>query len=136
MGSFEATRLAPGNRNRNSFEINGADGSIRFDFERMNELEWFDNTAASARRGWTRILCTNPGDHPYVEAYWPPGHGLGYEHQFVSQAADIIESLSGGAPVVPLPDFEDAYRTQLVLHAALVAAAEGRAVRLDEIGEA
>ena len=60
VGSFEATRLATGNKNRNAIEINGERGSIRFDFERMNELAWWDDTLPSARRGWSRILCTTP----------------------------------------------------------------------------
>ena len=78
-------------------------------------------------------MCTNAGDHPYVDAYWPPAHGLGYEHGFVSQAADVIRVLGGEAPVVPLPDFADAYETQRVLEAALLAARERRAVDLSEV---
>jgi predicted dehydrogenase len=136
VGSFEATRLATGNLNRNRFEINGQRGSLRFDFERMNELEWFDNTIDPARRGWSTITCTNAGDHPYIEAYWPPGHPIGYEHQFVSQAADMIKAIAGRRPVVPLPDFEDAYRTQRVLEAALAAARNRAAVKISEIGDA
>lgn len=133
VASFEATRLATGNANRNCIEINGERGSIKFDFERMNELMWWDETVNKARRGWSRILCTTPGAHPYVEAYWPRGHGLGYEHQFISQAADMIRVIGGGKPVVPLPDFEDAYQTQRVLEAALIAARQRRPVRMSEI---
>jgi len=131
--SFEATRLATGNQNRNTIEINGAKGSLRFDFERLNELTWWDNTLEPALRGWSRIMCTNAGDHPYADAYWPPAHGLGYEHAFVSMAADIIRVVSRRKPVVPLPDFDDAYQTQRVLEAAIVAARKGRAVKLSSI---
>ncbi len=133
VGSFEATRLATGNLNRNRLEINGELGALRFDFERMNELEWFDNTVDPGRRGWATIMCTTGGIHPYIEAYWPPGHGIGYEHQFISQAADIIHEISGGSPVVALPDFDDAYRTQCVLEAAIVSARQGRPVPLADI---
>ncbi len=135
VGSFEATRMATGNLNRNRLEINGELGSLRFDFERMNELEWFDNSADAGRRGWTTITCTVAGEHPYIDAYWPPGHPLGYEHQFISQAADIIRELDGGSAIVELPDFEDAYRTQRVLEAALVSARQQRAVTLDDLDE-
>ena len=133
IGSFEATRLATGNQNRNGIEINGAKGAIKFDFERMNELQWWDNTLDSSLRGWSRIMCTNAGDHPYVDAYWPPAHLIGYEHGFVSQAADIIRMIAGRKPVVPMPDFEDAYQTQRVLHAAILSARERRAVRMSEV---
>jgi predicted dehydrogenase len=133
VASFEATRLATGHANRNSIEINGELGSLRFDFERMNELQWFDNTLEGALRGWSRVLCTTPGEHAYVDAYWPPGHGLGYEHTFVSQAADIIRALGKRAPLLPLADFEDAYETQRVLTAAQIAARERCAVTMSEV---
>ena len=126
VASFEATRLATGNQNRNRIEINGAKGSLAFDFERMNELQWWDDTLPAAERGWSRIMCTTPGAHPYAGNYWPPAHVLGYEHGFVSQAADIVLALSGKDPVVPLPDFEDAFRTQEVLDAAIACARSGR----------
>ncbi|MHC5023753.1 MAG: Gfo/Idh/MocA family protein [Planctomycetota bacterium] len=133
VASFEATRLATGNQNRNMIEINGEHGAIRFDFERMNELSWWDHTLEPALRGWSRIMCTNAGDHPYVDAYWPPAHGLGYEHGFVSQAADIIRAMSGRKPVVPLPDFADAFETQRVLEAAIISARERRPVALKDV---
>jgi predicted dehydrogenase len=133
VASFEATRLATGNQNRNSIEINGDRGAIRFDFERMNELQWWDNTLPSSRQGWSRIMCTNPGDHPYAAAYWPPAHLIGYEHGFVSQVADTVAALAGGEPVAPLPDFDDAYETQRVLEAAVRSARQGRAVKLSAV---
>ncbi|MHC5027781.1 MAG: Gfo/Idh/MocA family protein [Planctomycetota bacterium] len=133
VASFESTRVATGNQNRNTIEINGEHGSIRFDFESMNELHWWDNTLPSPDRGWSRILCTNPGDHPYVENYWPPAHLIGYEHGFISQAADILSVLGGGRPVVPLPDFADAYETQRVLEAALLSARERCAVKMSDV---
>lgn len=133
VASFEATRLATGNLNRNTVEINGEKGSIKFDFERMNELQWWDNTLPTAMQGWSRIMCTNPGDHPYIDAYWPPAHGLGYEHAFVSQAADMVKVIAGKKIIVPLPDFADAYETQRVLEAALISAREGCAVPLSKV---
>jgi len=133
VASFEATRLATGNYNRNGFEINGEKGAIKFDFERMNELQWWDATLEPGLRGWSTINCSVAGAHPYLEAYWPTGHGVGYEHTFISQAADIVRVVSGRTPVVPLPDFQDAYQTQRVLEAALRSARQRRAVRLSEV---
>ncbi|MFM1830455.1 MAG: hypothetical protein RLZZ558_795 [Planctomycetota bacterium] len=128
--SFEATRLATGNQNANRLEINGSRGSVRFDFERMNELAWWDHTLPARLRGWSRILCTDPS-HPWAGAYWPAAHLIGYEHGFVSMAADVVLALAGGKPRLPLPDFADAFRTQCVLHAAMVSAREQRWVRPD-----
>lgn len=133
VATFESTRLATGNQNRNTIEVNGDQGSIRFDFERMNELEWWDHTVEPRLRGWSTIMCTNAGDHPYVAAYWPPAHIIGYEHGFTSQAADILRVLAGGEPEVPLPDFADAWETQRVLHAAILSARERCPVPLREV---
>ena len=123
MASFEASRLATGYHNANRFEIHGENGALRFDFERMNELGFYDATGDGRTAGWTTIDVTRGGDgHPYADAWWPDSHGLGYEHGFVNQAADILTMIGGGTPVVPMPDFADALATQRVLHAAIESA--------------
>ncbi|MFB3893508.1 MAG: Gfo/Idh/MocA family protein [Phycisphaerae bacterium] len=133
VASFEATRQATGNQNRTGFEINGAKGALRFNFERMNELEFYDATIDRARQGWTTIMCTHGGCHPYAEAWWPDAHVLGYEHSFVNQAYDMLLAIAGKAPTVPLADFNDAFQTQRVLAAALASAQEKRWVKLAEV---
>ena len=133
VASFEAARQATGNQNRNSFEINGTKGAIRFDFERMNELEFYDATLPRGVQGWTNILCTHGADHPYVANWWPDAHLIGYEHAFVNQAYDILRVLAGEAPTVPIPDFEDAYQTQRVMEAALISVEERRPIKIDEV---
>jgi len=133
VASFEATRLATGNQNANQIEINGEKGAIRFNFEDMNLL-WYYNAADDAKTaGWRRIMCTSAGNHPYAEAWWPDAHILGYEHGFINQVADMMNVLGGRKPVVPLPDFADAYETQRVLEAALISAKNRCAVRLSEV---
>ncbi len=120
VASFEASRLATGYHNANRFEIHGERGAVRFDFERMNELGFYDATTDGRVQGWTTIDVTRGGDrHPYAAAWWPDSHGLGYEHSFVNQAADILAVLGGGVSLVPLPDFADALVTQRILHAVL-----------------
>ena len=134
VASFEATRLATGFKNSNRLEIHGDKGAIRFDFERMNELEWYDATLPEAVQGWSTINVTNGNaGHPYAAAWWPVAHVLGYEHSFINQAADILSVLGGEAPVVPLPDFADAYKVQRVLAAVMEADQRRGPVSLDEI---
>ena len=133
VASFEAARQATGNQNRNMFEINGTKGSLKFDFERMNELEYYDATLPRAVQGWTTIMCTHGGDHPYVANWWPDAHLIGYEHGFTNQAYDILRVLAGEEPTVPIPDFEDAYQTQRVLEASLLSAEGRRPVNLEEV---
>ena len=133
VASFEATRLATGNQNANGIEINGERGSIRFDFEDMNLLWHYDASDSPRTAGWRRIMCTSGGNHPYAANWWPDAHVLGYEHGFVNMAADMMRVLGGKKPVVPLPDFADAYKTQRVLAAALIAAKNRCAVKLSEV---
>jgi predicted dehydrogenase len=133
VASFEASRVATGHLNDHGIELNGARGSLRFDFEDMNAL-WLHEPAADGPRttGWRRIEVT-AAEHPWIARWWPEGHGLGYEHSFVNMAADIVTALSGRKPVVPLPDFADAYETQRVLEAALRSVARRRTIRMREV---
>ncbi len=132
LATFEASRVATGMKNANRFEIHGERGALRFDFERMNELGFLDATLPGPLQGWQTLYATHP-EHPWAGSWWPDGHGLGYDHTFVNGAADIVTALNGGGPVVPLPDFADAYETERVLAAVAVSARERRPVPLAEI---
>jgi predicted dehydrogenase len=134
VASFEATRLATGRLNANAIELNGEKGALRFEFESMNELWFHDATLGPRTAGWRRIMATsNAGEHPYAANWWPDAHVLGYEHGFTNMAADVVRAISGEEPVVPLPDFADAYETQRVLEAAMVSARERCAIKLAEV---
>ncbi|MFT7486806.1 MAG: putative dehydrogenase, partial [Candidatus Paceibacteria bacterium] len=133
VASFEASRVAGPHQNGNSIEIDGELGSLRFEFEEMNVLRFFDASDGPREGGWRRIMCTSAGNHPYVENWWPDAHVLGYEHCFTNHLADVMRSLGGEEPELPLPDFADAYETQRVLEAAQIAARERCAVRLDDV---
>ena len=133
VASFEATRVAPGHLNDNGIEINGERGSLRFEFEDMNRLHLFDAEENPGTAGWRSVICTDGEHHPYVGAWWPEGHVIGYEHGFVNMVADMMRAIAGEEPEVPLPSFEDGYQVQRVLEAALVSARERCAVALDEV---
>ncbi|MCR2815446.1 Gfo/Idh/MocA family protein [Microbacterium jiangjiandongii] len=121
MGVFEATRLATGHRNSNRIEINGDRGSIAFDFRAMNELDFYDASDPAGEQGFRRIQANEP-EHPYADAWWPAGHGLGYEHLFTHQIVDLVRAIAGGPPVSP--SFADAARVQRVLAAVERSAAQ------------
>ena len=114
LGVFEATRFATGRKNAIRIEINGSLGSLAFDFEDMNLLHYYDATEDSRTAGFRRILVTEPV-HPYVAAWWPPGHLLGYEHGFTHQVVDLVTAIAEGAD--PEPSFADGLRVQRVLAA-------------------
>lgn len=120
VGTFEATRFASGRKNALRLEINGSAGSLAFDFEAMNELAFHDHTEDPELGGFRRIQVTEPG-HPYVGAWWPPGHGLGYEHTFTHEVRDLLVALAAGED--PSPSFADGLQVQRVLAAVEESAA-------------
>jgi predicted dehydrogenase len=97
-------------------ELNGSLGSVVFDLERLNELEFYDATRPDIEQGFTRILVTE-ADHPYLSAWWPPGHVIGYEHSFTHQMRDFLAAIAAGAD--PEPSFEDGLQVQLALDAVV-----------------
>jgi predicted dehydrogenase len=119
MGTIDVTRMAPGRKNCNRFEINGSKGSLAFDLERMNELELYVTSDAPRVRGFRRILVTEK-THPYIKAWWPPGHVIGYEHTFIHTVFDLLEAMADDR--TPSPSFADGLRTQRVLHGIETAA--------------
>jgi predicted dehydrogenase len=112
--NLEATRFAHGRKNHITLEINGSKGSLAFNFEEMNRLEYYNAEDPADRRGFRSILVTEPV-HPYAGAWWPPGHIIGYEHTFVNAIADFIKGVVVGEKVEP--SFADGLATELVLAA-------------------
>jgi predicted dehydrogenase len=114
LATFEATRFALGRKNAIRIEVNGSRGSLAFDFEDMNVLHFFDGDEPAGTAGFRRIVVTEP-DHPYVGAWWPAGHGLGYEHGFTHQVVDLVTAIAKGED--PTPSFADGLQVQRVLDA-------------------
>jgi len=114
VGVFESTRFAGGRRNYNTLQIYGSKGSLAWNMERMNELEFYDRTEPSVNQGFKTILVTE-ADHPYVGAWWPPGHIIGYEHTFAHAIWDFLSCLE--ADTMPEPSFKEGVKVQTVLDA-------------------
>ena len=127
LGSFESSRFATGRKNYNQFEIYGSRGSLAFNLERMNELQYYSGEDDARGQGFRTILATEAA-HPYVGHWWPPGHIIGYEHTFVHAMADFLAAIDKGTPL--RPDFEDGVKIMDVLEAGLRSASSGRRVTL------
>jgi len=127
LGSFEASSFAPGRKNYNYFEIYGDKGSLIFDLERMNELRFFSAEDPEHAQGFRTILVTEPC-HKYVANWWPPGHTIGFEHQFHHGVADFLTAIDQGTGVTP--NFDDGVKVMQVLEAGLKAAERGSVVLL------
>jgi len=127
LGSFTATRLATGRRNMLRLEIFGSEGALAFNLERMNELEFYSEADGDRQQGFRTILVTQES-HPYLSAWWPPGHILGWEHTFVHEVRDLLLAIDEGREVIP--SFYDGLRCQQVLDAALESARSGAWVQV------
>lgn len=114
LGTFEATRMATGRKNHNRVEINGSRGSLAWCFEDLNTLEYYSLADPNAQQGFRRIMVTE-SEHPYLAAWWPPGHMLGYDHGFVNAVSDLIAGVASGEN--PTPSFLDGARCIAVLEA-------------------
>jgi predicted dehydrogenase len=135
IGTFESTRYARGRKNYNTFELNGADGSVFFDLEDAHRLEFFEYKAPGAAAkapdhltGWRSIHVTN-SEHPYMKHWWVPGCTIGYEHTFINALADFLEGIEKGKPTQP--DFRAALATQKVCDAVLDSAKDGQWKKID-----
>jgi predicted dehydrogenase len=129
LASFESTRYARGHKALYTFEINGEHASIFWDLHDLHRLQYFDHRDQGIVRGW-RSIHVSDGDHPYMGNWWVPGLQIGYESSFVHQVADFLKGLETGKPA--MPDFRDAYRTQLVLDAILESAKNGKWVNVGQ----
>jgi predicted dehydrogenase len=120
LASFEATRFATGRKNQLRIELNGDRGSLAFDLERLNELQFCDRGDDPVEAGFRRILVTEAG-HPYLSGWWPPGHVLGWEHTFTHQVRDLVAAIATATD--PAPSFQDGLQVQRVLAAVEQSAA-------------
>jgi predicted dehydrogenase len=114
LATFEATRFALGRKNALRIEVSGSEGALAFDLENLNVLEYFDGSESTRTAGFRRVLVTEP-EHPYVAAWWPAGHTLGYEHGFSHQVYDFVTAIARNED--PSPSFEDGLFVQRVLDA-------------------
>jgi predicted dehydrogenase len=131
IGTLEATRMAPGRKNYNRIEVNGSRGSIVWNFEEMNALEYYNCGDPPAQQGFRRILATEKV-HPFVSAWWPPGHVLGYEHSFVHAVYELMRKIAGAENSI-MPDFRDGAQCVAVLDAVTQSSVERCWVKVEQI---
>jgi predicted dehydrogenase len=130
LGSFETSRFANGRKNFNSFEIYGSKGSLTFNMERMNELQYLNLADPAEEQGFRTIQTTGP-DHPYLTAWWPQGHIIGYEHTFTHAVKDFLDALAHETDITP--NLYDGMRVMQVLEAGIRSSESGRHVQVAEI---
>lgn len=121
LALFESTRYARGHKALYTFEINGANASIKWDLHDLHRLQFFDHSDEGIVRGWRSVHVTD-GDQPYMKNWWVPGLQIGYAESFTHQVADFLKAAGEGRPCPPT--FRDALETQYVCDAVLASARE------------
>jgi predicted dehydrogenase len=129
LGTFMATRFATGRKNFLRLEVFGSEGSLVFNLEHLNELQYYRRAEAGTEQGFRTIMVTE-ADHPYLQLWWPPGHIIGWEHTFIHEVGDLLTAIAGRQDVTP--DFHDGLRCQQVLDAAVRSAAEQKWIAVPE----
>ncbi|MEI6157457.1 MAG: Gfo/Idh/MocA family oxidoreductase, partial [Atribacterota bacterium] len=129
LGSFESSRFAPGRKNYNYFEIYGSKGSLVFNLEQMNELQFFSLDDPGYEQGFKTILATE-NVHPYISHWWPSGHIIGYEHEHVHAVVDFLTAIEKQESIAP--NFYDGMKVIEVLEAGLKSAESGQKIVLPD----
>ena len=131
IGTVEATRFAGGHKNSNCFEVNGQKGTIRFNLERMNEMEVFwVGEQPKETQGFHEVLISE-GYHPFWSNWWPHGHIIGWEHTFVHEIHHLLDAIVNNKSVAPYgADFEDGYKNAVICDAILQSAESGQRVNI------
>lgn len=127
MGVFSTSRFTAGRKNFLKLEIYGSEGALIFNLERLNELEVYSRADSALEQGYRNIMVTDPA-HPYMNAWWPAGHIIGWEHTFLHEVRDLLWAIQQNQPAQP--DFYDGLRCQQVLDAVVQSASEGKWVAI------
>ncbi len=130
LGTFEATRFAAGHKNDLSIEVNGDKGSFKFVFERMNELQYYSMDDEPGLQGF-RLIQASEGIHPYMQAWWLTGHVIGYEHTFVHEMYEFVQSIAKDKATSP--SFADGVKCSQILEAVELSAARRTMVDVDSL---
>jgi predicted dehydrogenase len=121
-GVIGASRSAWGRKSHIGFEVHGTTGMIRYDQERMNELQLYVNEGDPATQGFRTIL-TGPAHPPYGEYCPAPGHQLGFNDLKVMEVRELLLAIAGGRAAYP--SFDDAWGIEQVIHAVARSSAAG-----------
>lgn len=130
LGVFEATRFSAGHKNDLFIEVSGDRGSVKFTFERMNELQYFSADDEDGLQGF-RLIQASEGGHPYMSHWWPVGHVIGYEHTFVHEMYEFVEAIVNDTPTCP--NFRDGVECSRVIEAVELSAQRRAMVDIDSL---
>lgn len=98
-GTLENSRVCVGPHVRNAFEVNGTEGALAWDFQRLNELELYRFDGTGERGYKTVYAAPKMGD---FERFQPgAGISMGYDDLKVTEAYRFLTSISEGRQKEP-----------------------------------
>jgi predicted dehydrogenase len=129
IGVLESSVVATGRKNFLSWEINGSHGSLKWDLEHPNSLfACLARYGKDTLQGFTEISVTE-SQHPYVGAWWPTGHNIGWEHAQIIEKYHFLDAVVHGQPLSPYnATFEDGYRVAAIIDAMRRSSTTGKRV--------
>jgi predicted dehydrogenase len=123
LGTFEVSRVASGRGNQLQLEIYGTSGSLVFDWERNNELQYFSTSDAADRQGFRRILA-GPAFPRWPAPLPVSGLGIGFLETMVVQLAEFARAIAG-EPALELATFDDGLRVARLVDTVVRSAEQG-----------
>jgi len=99
-GTFETSRTTIGPESQNAFEVYGTKGALAWNFERLNELQYYRHDPATKETGWTTIF---GGDRfPFHGAFVPgQANAIGFEDIVATEDFVFLEALATGGQFTP-----------------------------------
>lgn len=110
VGVFESSRVAIGPRAEYKLEVYGTKGSLRWDFQRLNELQLADDTA-----GYRTIMMA-PGDGEFGRFQPGAGTSMGFDDLKTIEAALFLRSVAAHRQLAP--SAADAWAASEIVDAA------------------
>lgn len=128
LGTLVTTRVAPGEKVGIRFEVQCTKGTIRFDQERMNELEVY--FASDGRYAGFRNVKMGPQHGEFGVYSSAQGLCISWIDLMTIQAHKFLKAVADGVQVKP--DIESAYDVNILIDAMLKADKEHRWVSISE----
>lgn len=97
---FEVCRVAKGHDCELALEVNGTKGALKWNYERMNELELRLPAGEHHREGFT-LLRAGPEHPQFVDFYPGRGNCMGYEDLKLIEAYQFASSIAEGRQRTP-----------------------------------
>ncbi len=130
-GHLEISRVSLGRRMEIGYDITGTEGALRYQYERINELQHYRESGPPETRGFKRIEM-GPSDPRYAAFFPVSGIGAGYSDFKAIEAQEFMEAIVEGRPACP--DFRWGAEIQRLIDACILSDAESRWVKVREVG--